>query len=253
MTEPFSIEIIPGYLRLRGAPPKLLLEFYNPAIADWEIKEQFQIPEGYHELDLRIRKPEPRLILDDLAPGGIQRRLASSAGAMKIKDAADVDVMNIEAHAIRHAHGAADPIPAASLTAAMMKADEIKFTVPILFSSSPAAVPADVEGVYEFARFEFIPPSSSFKHLKSAVAVIDFIWAPTADGRIQLFDSTAGVVRGESVLFTGGEASRWMTFDVTGLVEGNRLVFRALITVAGASGETATLLRGFLMLTLGVS
>jgi len=91
------------------------------------------------------------------------------------------------------------------------------------------------------------------KHLKSAVIVINYDWAPTADGVFQLYDSTAGVVRGSSTTKTGGESAAWETFSVTGLVEGNTYWLRANITVAGAAGETVTVYRAYLMLTLGVS
>jgi len=58
--------------------------------------------------NVEIEKSEPRLILDDKAAGGVERRLASSGGTARVKDAADADVMNLEAHAGRHEKGGAD-------------------------------------------------------------------------------------------------------------------------------------------------
>jgi hypothetical protein len=82
---------------------------------------------------------------------------------------------------------------------------------------------------------------------------VDYAWADTADGTIQLYDSTAAAVRGESSAKTGGESSPWESISVSGLVAGNTMVVRANITVAGNTGETVSLYRAILRLVLGIS
>ncbi len=71
-------------------------------------------------LNKQITKSEPRLILTDTAAGGAERRFASSGGHAKIKDSTDADVMDLEAHAGRHASGGADPIGSNALRIAQI-------------------------------------------------------------------------------------------------------------------------------------
>jgi len=132
-------------------------------------------------------------------------------------------------------------------------ADEIKLVIPFTAMAEPKSVAADTTGVKGFDWSDLKLPAGSLKHLKSAEAVIAYSWAATADGTIQLYDADAGAIRGESTTKTGGEFVAWETFKVTGLVEGNAMYFRANITVAGAAGETVTLIKAYLLLTLGVS
>jgi len=132
-------------------------------------------------------------------------------------------------------------------------ADEIKLVIPFMATTEPRSVDADTTGLKAFGWSDLVLPEGSLKHLKSAVAVVAYSWAATADGTIQLYDVDADVVRGESTTKTGGEFVAWETFKVTGLVEGNAMYFRANITVAGAAGETVTLIKAYLLLTLGVS
>ena len=68
-----------------------------------------------------IEKSEPRLILTDTASGGAERRYASSAGHAKIKDSTDADVMDLEAHASRHAYGGADALGAGAVDRSQIK------------------------------------------------------------------------------------------------------------------------------------
>jgi len=123
--------------------------------------------------------------------------------------------------------------------------------IPIL-GGAAQSVAADAVGTPTFARTTMRLPAEALKHLKSASVIIDYTWAATADGTYQLYDSTAGVVRGESTTKTGGETSEYEEFDVTNLVAGNTLVIRANVTVAGAAGETATLNRAILRLVLAI-
>ena len=101
-------------IRIDDTENKAYLEFYNSAAAAWEVVEQFDTANKLFEViskltaNVEIEKSEPRLILDDKAAGGVERRLASSGGAARVKDSADADVMNLEAHAGRHEKGGAD-------------------------------------------------------------------------------------------------------------------------------------------------
>jgi hypothetical protein len=90
--------------------------------------------------------------------------------------------------------------------------------VPILLSGSAVTVAVDSTGAKDFPHTQFTVPSEALKHLKSASLIVDYAWADTADGTIQLYDSTAGAVRGESSAKTGGESSPWESISVYGLV-----------------------------------
>jgi len=126
----------------------------------------------------------------------------------------------------------------------------IKFVQDLcVWGGEPRSVAADVVGTPMFSRVACYLEEEHLAHLKSAKLVIDYEWAPTADGKIQLYDMTAGVVLAETPLLTGGEADDWDVVDITKtLVAGNRIVVRANITVAGAAGEVATLYRAYLRL-----
>jgi len=145
-------------------------------------------------------------------------------------------------------------VAAGTLTYDRLTTNTIQVVIPLTqLGGASQSVAADAVGTPAFAHNRVILPTNILKHLKSAVLAVDYAWAATADGTLQLYDATAGVVRGESATKTGGESAEWETFTVTGLVEGNEIVVRANITAAGAAGETCTLYRALLILTLGVS
>jgi len=143
----------------------------------------------------------------------------------------------------------------ATLAYGKLAANEVQLIidVPILSSGSVIEVAADAVATPTFAHTTVQVPAEALKHLKSASVIIDHAWAATADGTIQLYDSTAAAVRGETATFTGGEASEWLSFSVSGLVAGNTMVIRANVTAAGAAGEKSGLYRAILRLVLGVS
>jgi len=129
---------------------------------------------------------------------------------------------------------------------------QVVLEVPLLVSSQSVA--ADAVGTPAFPQSAQALRAEHLKHLKSAQVLLDFAWAATADGTIQLYDETAGAVLAETSTFTGGETDDDLMIDVTGtLVAGNRIVMRGNITVAGAAGETSTLNRSILKLVLGIS
>lgn len=133
--------------------------------------------------------------------------------------------------------------------------DEIQVVVPLTVVSDAAGVTAAAAAiaVVNFPHTTFVLPALSIKHLKSAILGIDYTWAATADGYIELYDATGLAVRATTALLVGAEASTWATVAVTGLVAGNSHIVRANVTVAGAAGEVATLFRAVLILTLGVA
>jgi len=144
-------------------------------------------------------------------------------------------------------------IPSGEVPYGDLKTNTIQVVVPVMLTVEPKSVAADSTGVKAIEWSGFVIQTNMLKHLKSAQAAMAYTWAPTADGTIQLYDGTAGVVRGESTTKTGGESSTWETFNVTGLVEGNTLDIRVNITVAGSAGETVTINKAYLILELGVS
>ena len=135
-------------IRLDTNTNKYSLEFYNSAAAAWEVVEQFDTANKLFEViskltaNVEIEKSEPRLILDDKAAGGVERRLASSGGTARVKDAADADVMNLEGHAGRHKKGGADAFVKADVKDLL---DVISGTVSIDPPSIAAGATANVD------------------------------------------------------------------------------------------------------------
>jgi len=151
-------------------------------------------------------------------------------------------------NAVRDEH-----IPSGEIPYGDLKTDAIQLVIPYMMTTEPRTVAADSTGTKAVFTTRIVPITGMLKHLKSATLAVAYDWAPTADGTIQLYDVTAGVVRGESTTKTGGETATWETFTVTGLVEGNHCYIRVNITVAGAAGETVAIHKAYLLLTLGVS
>jgi len=151
-------------------------------------------------------------------------------------------------NAVRDEH-----IPSSEIPYTDLKTNTIQLVIPFTVLWDEKSVAADAVGIRNVPGTYFIIPTNMLKHLKSASVAVGYVWAATADGTIQLYDITADVVRGESTAKTGGESSAWEIFGAAGLVEGNHHRLRVNITTAGAAGETVTLSKAHLLLTLGVS
>jgi len=118
---------------------------------------------------------------------------------------------------------------------------------PILLSAESVA--ADATGTVTFPHSTVILDSKDLEDLQSAKLIVDYTWAATADGYIELYDETAAEVVAQSSQKTGGEASEWEEIDVTGtLTAGNTMSARANITTAGDAGEQVSLHRAILKL-----
>jgi len=124
--------------------------------------------------------------------------------------------------------------------------------IPIL-GGAAQSVAADAVGTPEFDHTTFKVPSEALRHAKSMLVIIDYSWAATADGTLQVFSRTNTVVRGESTTKLGGESSEWEEITVTGIVADEELCIRGNITTAGAAGETSTIYRVILRIKTGVS
>jgi len=141
-----------------------------------------------------------------------------------------------------------------ALTKQLIPTDEVQFVIEVPLKTESGTVLVEAVGTPAWANSAQILRSEHLKHLKSAQVLLDYTWAFTANGTIQVYDETAAAVLAETVLFSGGEADDDLIVDVTGtLVAGNRIVVRANVTVAGGTGETATLNRAILKLICGVS
>jgi len=132
-------------------------------------------------------------------------------------------------------------------------AEEIEFVEIIEVMNGVWSPPADTTGIKARPQRIYLD-DEDVKHLKAAYLELAYKWAASADGTIQLYDSTGAVVRAESPTKTGGQSSEWEEIALTTLpVAGNTMVIRANIISAGAAGETVTLYRAILRLVLGVS
>jgi len=130
----------------------------------------------------------------------------------------------------------------------------IQFSVDIpILGGASQTVAADAVGTPAFPHTTFRITTEVLRHLVSAALILDYAWAPTADGTFELYDKTAAEVRGSSSAKTGGETSEWEAFTVIGLDAAGEHVVRAKITTAGAAGEVVTIYRAILRLTCRIS
>jgi len=188
----------------------------------------------------RYHVDEGEVLAREIAKGAVgTEELADGAvSALQISDGA---VTNVK-------------VATGTLTYDRLATDTIKVVVPVTIATRSQGAAATAVAVPEFSHYKFVIPTGALTHLKSATFVIDYEWPATADGTIQLYDSTASTVVAESTTKVGGEVSDWEEISVTGtLVEGNTYVVRANVTVAGGAGESIILNRAFLILTLGIS
>ena len=107
------LTLVPNLLRIRVEPSDntYYMEFYDSGSATWKVIEQYSMETQKSDIDYVISKNTPAVILEDTASGGVERRLASKGGSARVLDDTGADVMDLEAHASRHASGGADPIP----------------------------------------------------------------------------------------------------------------------------------------------
>jgi hypothetical protein len=201
--------------------------------------------DGFFLNDIAIEKSLPALRLRGTEAGAKDLLIRENAGLIEVYDvAAAAKSRDLDGGCIRAGTASRDIFPA----------NELQWVVDIpILGGALQEVAADAVGTPTFPHTTVKVPAEALKHLKSASLILDFAWAATADGTIQLYDSTAGAVRAETATFTGGEASEWLEVAASGLVAGNTMVIRANVTVAGAAGEKASLYRAILRLVLGVS
>lgn len=218
------------------------LQFYDSVAATWKDIMVYDTDAQTISLDPRISKSIPAIRLSGTETGAKDLSLRENAGKVELYDNA----------------AAAVPLdwllnPLLSYTE--LKADTIQLIVdiPILGDAAGGTVAADAIAIVNFAHTTCVLSAEAIKHLKSASIILDYKWAATADGYLELYDVTGAAVRATSVLLVGAEASEWLSLAATGLVAGNTHVVRANVTVAGAAAEVSTLFRAILRITLGVS
>lgn len=125
--------------------------------------------------------------------------------------------------------------------------DEYAEDTPIITSAQEVA--ADATGTPNFPHSTVVLNDNQDDHLVSAEVIIDYEWAPTAQGSIELYDETAAAVLGASSSKAGGEVSEWESFTISTLpTPGNTMKLRANITTAGAAGEVVRIHRAILRL-----
>lgn len=249
---------VPNFLRTRTDPAtnKLINEFWNSSTAKWETVEQTDVSAKLLEVlatitqNVTIKKSEPRLICNDTASGGAERRFVSSGGKAKIKDADDADVMNLEAHQARHIKGGADEL--SGLTKAQLAADTIQFGVqiPIIAESARTGLAADATGV-KWTSIDIIPTAAEIQSLKGAY--IEATWTASATDSvtaIELYDATAAAVKTS----VSGNKDTNKRSAAASLTADNILNVRVNVTTASATaGATTDVSKAMLILVFGAS
>jgi hypothetical protein len=143
----------------------------------------------------------------------------------------------------------------ASLVKGDLAADTVQWAITIPLMVSAASVAADAVGTPKFGNSLARVRAEHLQSAKSAYVVLDYAWAATADGTIQVYDNTALAVIAETATLVGGEVAEYAELAATlaNIVAGNDIIVRANVTTAGAAGETATVNRAWLVLVCGAS
>lgn len=178
--------------------------------------------------------------------------LDPTTSEVKILDANDAEVMNIEAHADRHAFGGADALPSNSIDYTQLIADTIQIKIPVMIPDSPqTGLAADSVGVKWTSAFKFRVPK---RHLKDIV--LRATWsASNTDSvtKIALIDQASG----QTVCSVSGNAGTDVestNFNSENLT-GNGLVYvQAEVTTASATaGATFDIAYVVVEIRLGIS
>jgi hypothetical protein len=143
----------------------------------------------------------------------------------------------------------------ASLIKGDLAANTLQWAVVIPLMVSADSVAADAVATPKFANSLAQVKAEHLQSAKSAYVVLDYAWAATADGTIQVYDNTALAVIAETAGLLGGESAEYaeLTATLANIVAGNDIIVRANVTTAGAAGETATVNRAWLVLVCGAS
>ncbi len=80
----------------------------NNFLVHLSIKKETKII--YYNADIVSEKEVPGFIAKDISTGGVTRKFASSGGAAKILSETNLEIMNLERHASRHAKDGVDPL-----------------------------------------------------------------------------------------------------------------------------------------------
>jgi len=112
-----------------------------------------------------------------------------------------------------------------------------------LLAGGAQSVPADAVAVKNVEHTLNWIEDAAVKHWARGALIVDYTWAATADGTIQLYDETNAVVLGETPVKTGGEVVERDAFDISKPATPCWVRVRVNITVAGAAGETVTIYR----------
>jgi len=156
---------------------------------------------------------------------------------------------HVERDAVRKEH-----IPSGEIPAGDLEASTIEFVENIEAINGIITLPADAVG-YQIVNQRFYLEDQDVKHLKAAYLDMAYAWAATADGKIQLFNTSDGVVAAETATKTGGESDERerLTISIANLPGGKAYRLRLDITTAGAAGETVELRKMTLKLVKGIS
>jgi len=108
-----TINLIPNVLRITwdSATNRYALEFFDTASGTWKQIQDYALDSQTSNIDYIIQKVAPAFIAKDLATSGVERRYASVDGSAKILDDLGNVIMDLEAHADRHASTGDDPLP----------------------------------------------------------------------------------------------------------------------------------------------
>jgi len=145
-------------------------------------------------------------------------------------------------------------IPDGELPYTKLQDDAIIFKQEIgLLGGAAQSVPADSVAEVEMDHTLCRITGDHATHWHGGYCVVDYTWAATADGKIQLYDTTYGVVLGESPAKSGGEAAELEMFDIDKPAGPADVRIRVAITTAGATGETVTVYRAKVRILTRVS
>lgn len=200
-------------------------------------------------VDKTIRKDTPRIILQDTATGGAERRIVCSGGALRIRDSTDADVMNIEAHASRHVAGGADPI--SGLTKTQLAANTIRLEIPVPLGYIPTGLATDSTGV-KFETKQYLISSELLDSAKAVYFETDLQQLTGGTVSIELYDYTAARVIASISLSTTTKRTRSSNI-LASLVAGNPVGVRFNVTTAGATGSVGGGASPVLIVVIGIS
>lgn len=166
---------------------------------------------------------------------------------MKIVDPTGADIMDLEAHASRHAAGGADPLPDNSIVDSMIAKNKVLCEIAIPLVTEAQSVTSTT---LTTLNGQHIWNPSGWNRNRIVKVEVELEWESGGSGDIDLYNVTDGTKLADLVAPTAATAKTIQRIDVTSAVKGLTASKTLAIQAAGDGTNAVTVYSAKLIVTL---